>query len=79
MSRDLLSSSGSLSRTWIESSAIDRLIDDHHRGLRANGRVLWTLLSLELWARAYAGDASTTTAKVERTPVRVAEPVEVMS
>jgi hypothetical protein len=34
------------------------LLRDHQSGLRNNGAILWALLSLELWARAYASEST---------------------
>lgn len=55
MVNDTLGSNGSYCRQWIEPRAIEHLIAQHKRGARANGHVLWTLLCLEQWARAYTG------------------------
>lgn len=53
MAHDLLAGPDSRSAEWIEPNAVKTLLRNHDRGIRANGRALWTLLSLELWARAY--------------------------
>lgn len=53
MSGDLLLTSDAVSRAWIEPAAVANLWNAHQQGRRSNGHVLWTLLSLELWARAY--------------------------
>jgi len=57
MSYDLLAARSSVSREWLDRRAVHRIIHDHHRGLRANGPVLWALLCLELWGRTYGTDA----------------------
>jgi len=57
LAHETLASSGSLCREFIDPQGVQRLLHDHQHGLRANGHVLWTLLSLELWVRAYARDA----------------------
>jgi asparagine synthase (glutamine-hydrolysing) len=35
------------------AAAVERLINDHKRGTRDNGRKLWALIQLELWFRTY--------------------------
>jgi asparagine synthase (glutamine-hydrolysing) len=40
-------------REWIDPRAISRILRDHERGVRNNGAILWSLLTLELWAQAY--------------------------
>ena len=53
MAHDLLVSGNALSWQWLKPQAVRGLVTRHERGLRANGAVLWALLSLELWARAW--------------------------
>ena len=53
LSHDLLDSSAAMCAEWIAPEAIRRVLRDHERGIRNDGHVLWALLSLELWARAY--------------------------
>lgn len=54
MAFDLLLSKDARCREWIEARSIQRLMREHTGRLRNNGGVLWTLLSLEMWARTYA-------------------------
>ncbi|HOW69377.1 MAG TPA: asparagine synthase (glutamine-hydrolyzing) [Phycisphaerae bacterium] len=61
MAHDLLTGLDSRSREWLEAKAVSRLLRNHDRGIRANGRALWAILNLELWARAYTREE----AKVE--------------
>jgi len=58
MSVDLLTSRESVCSRWIDTTTIGKLISGHLSGLSANGHILWTLLALELWARAYACNAT---------------------
>lgn len=37
----------------LERSAVKRLLDDHARGKRENGALIWDLIMLELWYREY--------------------------
>jgi asparagine synthase (glutamine-hydrolysing) len=53
LSHDLLDCPAAACAEWIAPEAIRRVLRDHERGVRNDGHVLWTLLSLELWARAY--------------------------
>jgi asparagine synthase (glutamine-hydrolysing) len=51
---DLLLSNDACCSEWIETGSVQRLMREHASRLRNNGGVLWTLLSLEMWARTYA-------------------------
>jgi len=62
VAHDLLSSRNCLCGQWVDGGLVGRLMSLHRRGLRANGHLLWTLLVLELWARAYARPAAAGTA-----------------
>ncbi len=53
MSIDLLTDSGSITRDWLEPRAVRALLREHDAGLRTNGHVLWMLVTLELWGRAF--------------------------
>ena len=64
MAYDLLTGPGSRAGEWLEDGAINRLLRDHDRGIRANGRTLWAILNLELWARAHTREEATV--EVER-------------
>ena len=43
---------GSMTRSYYEPKALDRVIDDHLAGRRNHETALWTLLNLEIWQRA---------------------------
>ncbi len=57
MAQDLLTSSGAVCRQWINPAEIEHVLTGHQRRLSANGQLLWTLLSLELWAQVYSPSA----------------------
>jgi asparagine synthase (glutamine-hydrolysing) len=50
---DTLLSSRCLQRGWFEADAVRTAVDDHLAGRRDRARELWTLLTLELWHRAW--------------------------
>jgi asparagine synthase (glutamine-hydrolysing) len=77
MSHDLLTSRDSLSRQWLKSDAIQRLIANHERGLRNHGPALWALLALELWARAYSPEATPRTHRAPAVMDHPTQPAEV--
>jgi asparagine synthase (glutamine-hydrolysing) len=59
-----------LERGWYEPAVLRAAVDDHLRGRRDRARELWTLLTLELWHRAWIeGDGRR--AEAWRTPARV--------
>jgi len=58
MAHDMLTSSNTLCREWVKPKVIDNIMTNHQHRLQSNGHLLWTLLSLELWARAYADRAT---------------------
>ena len=43
---------GSMTRSYYEPKALDRVIDDHLSARRNHETLLWTLLNLEIWHRA---------------------------
>ena len=43
---------GSLTRSYYEPKALDRVLDEHLSGRRNHETILWTLLNLEIWHRA---------------------------
>ena len=53
MARDLLASPGANANQWLCPRAVQGLLTQHERGLRSNGSVLWAILMLEMWARAF--------------------------
>ena len=50
---DTLLSPTCLGRGWYEPAALRRIVEDHLAGRRDRSRELWTLLTLELWHRAW--------------------------
>lgn len=60
MAHDLLASSASGIREWIRPEVVPRLLSEHERRIGHHGHALWTLLSLEMWARTYAPSSGTT-------------------
>jgi asparagine synthase (glutamine-hydrolysing) len=56
---DTLLAERCLSRGWFEPAAVRATVDDHLSGRRDRARELWTLLTLELWHRAWVdGDGA---------------------
>lgn len=57
--RETLTAEGGVTATYLRSSSVRTLLDDHERGRRDNAVKLWTLTSLEVWhsqlSRALAG------------------------
>jgi asparagine synthase (glutamine-hydrolysing) len=51
--RELLLSPGAQVQDFLQTSVIDRLIDDNRLRRAANGKRIWALLNLELWLREY--------------------------
>jgi asparagine synthase (glutamine-hydrolysing) len=49
--REVLLDPGAAERGWLEPAAIERLLDEHRSGAADHGRRIWSLLTLELWAR----------------------------
>jgi asparagine synthase (glutamine-hydrolysing) len=50
---DTLTDSKTRQRGYFSQRGIEVLLEEHRRGRRDNSRHLWTLLTLELWHRAY--------------------------
>ncbi len=48
---DHLRSSDSLTRSYYDTAVLDRALDEHTRGVQAHDKLLWTLLTLEIWHR----------------------------
>ena len=59
-----------LDRGWFEPAALRATVDDHLAGRRDRARELWTLLTLELWHRAWI-DGDGARPEAWRTPPRV--------
>ncbi len=51
--RSLLLSRESLGRGYFRKEGLERLLEEHRRGLRDHGFRLWALLMLELWHRVF--------------------------
>jgi asparagine synthase (glutamine-hydrolysing) len=67
---DTLLSPSCLERGWYEPSAVRAAVEEHLAGRRDRARALWTLLTLELWHRAWiAGPGERP--ESWRTPARV--------
>ncbi len=50
---DTLLSPSCLARGWLEPAAVRAAVEDHVSGRRDRARELWTLFTLELWAREW--------------------------
>ncbi|MBV9362527.1 MAG: asparagine synthase (glutamine-hydrolyzing), partial [Betaproteobacteria bacterium] len=50
---DHLRSSDSLTRAYYDSAVLDRVLDEHTQGVQTHDKLLWTLLTLEIWHRQY--------------------------
>jgi asparagine synthase (glutamine-hydrolysing) len=55
--RALLSDRRLVERGWLDAAAVQTLVDEHLRGRRDHSLSLWSLMTLELWARAYLDGA----------------------
>ena len=50
---DHLCSSDSLTRGYYDSAVLDRVLKEHTQGVTTHDKLLWTLLTLEIWHRQY--------------------------
>ena len=50
---DHLCSSDSLTRSYYHAPVLDRVLDEHTRGVTTHDKLLWTLLTLEIWHRQH--------------------------
>jgi asparagine synthase (glutamine-hydrolysing) len=50
---DHLRSNDSLTRGYYHAAVLDRMLDEHANGVHAHDKLLWTLLTLEIWHRHY--------------------------
>jgi asparagine synthase (glutamine-hydrolysing) len=50
---DHLRAPGSLTRAYYDSAVLDRVLEEHTRGVQTHDKLLWTLLTLEIWHRQY--------------------------
>jgi asparagine synthase (glutamine-hydrolysing) len=54
---DHLRSRDSLTRGYYDGAILDRIVDQHLSGAQAHDKLLWTLLTLEIWQRHYRSSA----------------------
>jgi asparagine synthase (glutamine-hydrolysing) len=52
---DHLRSADSLTRSYYHTAVLDRVLDEHTSGVQTHDKLLWTLLTLEIWHRQYRG------------------------
>jgi asparagine synthase (glutamine-hydrolysing) len=50
---DHLRSGSSLTRSYYDQAELDRVLDEHIQGRQTHDKLLWTLLTLEIWHREY--------------------------
>jgi asparagine synthase (glutamine-hydrolysing) len=50
---DHLRSADSITRSYYHTAVLDRLLDEHTSGAQTHDKLLWTLLTLEIWHRQY--------------------------
>jgi asparagine synthase (glutamine-hydrolysing) len=50
---DHLRSADSLTRSYYNTAVLDRVLDEHTRAVQTHDKLLWTLLTLEIWHRQY--------------------------
>ena len=50
---DHLRSADSLTRSYYNTAMLDRVLDEHTSGVQTHDKLLWTLLTLEIWHRQY--------------------------
>jgi asparagine synthase (glutamine-hydrolysing) len=50
---DHLNSADSLTRNYYDTAVLDRILDEHTQGIQTHDKLLWTLLTLEIWHRQY--------------------------
>jgi asparagine synthase (glutamine-hydrolysing) len=50
---DHLRSPSSLTRSYYNAAVLDRVLDEHTKGVQTHDKLLWTLLTLEIWHRQY--------------------------
>ena len=54
---DHLRSSDSLTRSYYNAAELDRMLDEHTSGAQTHDKLLWTLLTLEIWHRQFHSPA----------------------
>ncbi len=52
---DHLASPSSVTRAYYRSEVLDKVLSEHVRGRQNHEKLLWTLLTLEIWKREYLG------------------------
>ena len=55
---DHLGAAGSLTRSYYHAPVLDRVLDEHTRGVTTHDKLLWTLLTLEVWRRQQRHEAA---------------------
>jgi asparagine synthase (glutamine-hydrolysing) len=53
-----LRSKDSLTRSYYNTTVLDRVLDEHTQGVQTHDKLLWTLLTLEIWHRQYRNPAA---------------------
>jgi asparagine synthase (glutamine-hydrolysing) len=56
-SRDLLLARDSACRSWFDIAAVERMVDEHERGVAARDDELWSLLVFETWHGVFVDGA----------------------
>jgi asparagine synthase (glutamine-hydrolysing) len=54
---DHLRSSDSLTRTYYNTAVLDRVLEEHTNGVQSHDKLLWALLTLEIWHRQHRSPA----------------------
>ena len=55
---DHLRSADSLTRNYYNTAVLDRVLDEHTQGVQTHDKLLWALLTLEIWHRQYRSPAA---------------------
>ncbi|GAB4276443.1 MAG: hypothetical protein Kow0056_06870 [Coriobacteriia bacterium] len=53
VARELLLSSDARARRYLSPAGVEKMLDAHENGARDHHRVIWRLLTLELWLRTF--------------------------
>jgi asparagine synthase (glutamine-hydrolysing) len=54
---DHLRSASSMTRGYYNAAVLDRVLDEHTKGVQTHDKLLWALLTLEIWHRQYRSPA----------------------
>jgi asparagine synthase (glutamine-hydrolysing) len=54
---DHLRSTSSMTRGYYNAAVLDRVLDEHTKGVQTHDKLLWALLTLEIWHRQYRSPA----------------------